>query len=329
MRSRATKHATKSASKKPASKKQSTISGVPRALGRFTGESGFLWALFVDAGKVNSWDPKSEPKALRMVEARSARPIVDVGGERGLVAEISTSGEALIWSHPNGFVSCDYFPADHVDTRKSSDIKKIGPHVLTAPTRGRSRTLGELRVTSGVVAMLLPYVKPHVTPAVLARAKGAKKTTMGDGLCLVPLAPGAYELVTEDLGEYRFSEGLFARRLSFVRKSTFRTVVAPRSKPAKAAPPKQAPARKSDPYEHRRTRMLPGGGASVLFVRETARGKEFCLVVSRNRSLSIESGRWGEDGTWSKKTLTSRRAAQDAFWDLDKQLSRKKYKRAP
>jgi hypothetical protein len=297
-------------------------------MGRFTGESGFLWALFVDAEKVNGWDTRSEPKALRMVETGAARPIVDVGGARGLVAEISTSGEALIWSHPDGFVSCDYFPADQVDTRRSSEIKKIAPHILTAPRTGRSRTLGELHVTSGVLAMLLAHVKPHVTPAVLARAKGAGKVTLSDGLCLVPLAPGVYELVTEDLGEYRFSEGLLTRRLSCVRKGTFRTTATTPSKPAKAAPLKQAPTPKSDPHEHRRTSMLPGGGSSVLFVREATRGKEFFLVVLRNRLLSTESGRWGEEGTWSKKMLPSRSATQQAFWDLEKQLRRKGYTRA-
>jgi predicted DNA-binding WGR domain protein len=293
-------------------------------MGRFSGESGLLWAIFVDAKNANGWDTRSEPKAFRMVETRAARPIVDVGGERGLVAEISTSGQSLIWSSPDGFVSCDYFPADHVDTRKSSDTKKIAPHVLTAPTSGRSRTLGALEITSGVVAMLLPHVKPKVTPAVLAKAKKAQNATLSDGLCLVPLAPGVYELVMEDLGEYRFSEGLFTRRLSFVRKGTFRKT----EKPAKTTPAKQAPTPKSDPHEHRRTRMLKGGGVSVLFEREGARGKEFVLVVRRNRVLSTESGRWGEEGTWSKETLPSNRAAQDAFWDLEKQLRRKRYTRA-
>jgi hypothetical protein len=66
------------------------------------------------------------------------------------------------------------------------------------------------------------------------------------------------------------------------------------------------------------------GGVSVLFER----GKELVLVVRRNRVLSTESGRWGEDGTWSKTTLPSNRAAQDAFWDLEKQLRRKRYTRA-
>jgi hypothetical protein len=293
--------------------------GVPRMMGRFTGESGLLWAIFVDSGNANGWDTRSEPKAFRMVEARTARPVVDAGGERGLVAELSTSGQAWIWSSPNGFVSCDYFPADHVDPWKSSDTKKIAPHVLTAPTSGRSRTLGALDITSGVVAMVLPHVKPRVTPAVLARAQKAQNATLSDGLCLVPLAPGTYELVIEDLGEYRFSEGLFTRRLSFVRKGTFRKTV----KPAKTPPAKQAPTPKSDPHEHRRTTMLKGGGVSVLFER----GKELVLVVRRDRVLSTESGRWGEDGTWSKETLPTNSAAQDAFWDLEKQLRRKRYTR--
>lgn len=174
-----------------------------------------------------------------MIEARAARSVVDVGGERGIVAGIATSGEALIWSHPDGFVIC--------------------------------------------------------------------------GLCLVPLDPGAYDVLTESLGEYRTSEGLFTGRLWVGRKGTFRSKATTGSKRVKAratkatgmpAPAKQAAAPKTETtesYEYRRTRMLPGGGTSVLFVRAAKGSKEFVLVVLKGRTLSTESGKWGEEGTWSEE----------------------------
>lgn len=298
----------------------------PAPLGRVTGFSGLLWAVLVDAASAPAWDDADEPKAFRMVEKRAAKPVVGVGGARGVVAEISNAGSAEIWGHRHGVVLCDFFPSDDVDVRKPAGLRKIARHVLAAPTVGKPRRLGEITIKSGVLAILVPNGPPDLPASLVARAKKAKKAIAREGFTLVALPPGVYEVVTESLGEYEVEEGLFAARLWIVRKGTYAATAGP----PKAAKKKPAPKKPAvvDPYAYRRT-SLARTSISLLFVRDGKKGaKDFVLLVRHNqkRQLIVETGRWGEEGTRTEKTFASKAALQKAFWVERDAMDRKRYR---
>lgn len=265
-----------------------------------------LWALFVDAAHVHAWDVADEPKVFRLVEKRAPKPVVGVGGARGVVAAISTGGREHIWKHPHGIVMCAFFPSEDIDSDKRADIAKIAQHALEAPTVGKPRVLGEVEIESGALAILVPYIEPKVTPALVAKAAKAAKAIGRDGLALVPLARGVYEIITEGLGEYEVDEGLFEARLWVTRKGQFRKTAASGPKPAMTP-------RRREAFAHRKT-TFTSSSISVLYVRDAKAGaKSFVWFSRRGRDLVTESGTWGEKGTRTKKTFPSSADANRAL----------------
>ena len=154
-----------------------------------------LWALIADAEVAASWrgsvDDTDRKDDFQRALAKDDEAIT-IGKGKGFIAQLGDSGGSPIWKISGGIMLA------HVNVDRKLE-KQLHLRVAQWPAPKKKTKLGTVRVTSGALALLLPYETGVFTPA--QRTK-AKKTFVkaSESKVLVPLANGEYVITTAPLG---------------------------------------------------------------------------------------------------------------------------------
>lgn len=162
-------------------------------LGRIDASNAGLWLLIADAKVAAAWrgddgeDDSDFARAERALE--SAKGTIRVGDGHGLIiADIGEHGFAFAYAIDGGVALLELGVAED-DFDESMGWKKLaklhGAHVAQLPARRRSK-VGKVTVTSGALALLLPY---------------ATLRKRGEDQLVLPLPNGTYDVVREQFAD--------------------------------------------------------------------------------------------------------------------------------
>ena len=189
-------------------------------LGSLWSINASLWALIADADVAASWDGSVEgtdPKNDFQRALGKDDEAITIGKAKGFVAQLGDSGGSPIWKIPGGIMLANV----RVDRKLE---KQLHLRVAQWPAPKKKIKLGTVKVTSGALALLLPYENGAFTPA--QRAK-AKKTfvKVSSSKVLVPLPNGDYVIATAPLGptdNYEDEVGSYGHALRIEKLSSTR-----------------------------------------------------------------------------------------------------------
>ena len=120
-------------------------------------------------------------------------------------AEILRRGDALGW--------LDFHPHGGLGAR----IKRLLAEAMESmPTKGKPKRLGELVITSGVLALVVIDLPGKVPAKAMGSAAQSDKGVRYAGGTLVPVEPGTYSVEYEKLGR-ETDDGYFEGRTRIVR----------------------------------------------------------------------------------------------------------------
>lgn len=184
-----------------------------RVLGRIDAANAGLWLLVADAKVAAAWrgdedDDESDSDFTRAEQASaSGKRTIRVGDGHGLIVEdIGEHGFAFAYAIDGGVALLELGAVED-DFDESMGWKKLakmhGAHVVQLAAKRRSK-IGEVTVTSGALALLLPY---------------AKLRKRGDDQLVLPLPNGTYEIVEEQFADPPPTDvhGTYVGRVRIVR----------------------------------------------------------------------------------------------------------------
>ena len=164
-------------------------------LGSLWAINASLWALIADAGVAASWrgtvdetDPKDD---FQRALAKDDEAIT-IGKGKGFIAQLGDRGGSPIWKIPGGIMLADV----NIDRKLE---KQLHLRVAQWPAPKHPTKLGTVKVTSGALAIMLPYESGVFTPAQRAKAKKSV-VKASESKLLVPLPNGKYVITTAPLG---------------------------------------------------------------------------------------------------------------------------------
>lgn len=185
-------------------------------IGRIDGINAAMWFLAIDAEAGAAWtgggddgDGEDFDRAMEVDEGK-----IKVGKAMGVIANLEDVGWSHVWRDGKDVLLLHHYRAG--DAKSPEAVRAIGARVAQLPADGKPRKLGEVKVTCGVLALLLPYEHGTFSPKDLA---AAKKTTdavnSGDGRVLIAVPNGTYQLLSERLGpkDYEDEYGRYIARL--------------------------------------------------------------------------------------------------------------------
>jgi uncharacterized protein YjbI with pentapeptide repeats len=162
-------------------------------LGRIDAPNAGLWVLVADAKAASAWRGDDGEKTSDFARAEqalaSSKLTLPVGDSRGvIVSDIGEHGYAYAYELDDGVALLELgVPEEDVD--ESLGWKKLsklhGAHAAQLVAKRRAK-LGKVTVTSGALALLLPY---------------ARLRARGEDQLVLPLANGTYEVVKEQFAE--------------------------------------------------------------------------------------------------------------------------------
>lgn len=118
------------------------------AIGTLSAVNASLWAVIADAAIAAAWrgnEGDDFDRALAVEEGAIA-----IGKGKGYVAQIGVRGQSTVWRIPDGILLADY-------SIERKHEKQLALRVAQWPAPKKSVKLGTVTVTSGALALLLPY----------------------------------------------------------------------------------------------------------------------------------------------------------------------------
>ncbi|HEY0250728.1 MAG TPA: hypothetical protein VGC41_04345, partial [Kofleriaceae bacterium] len=184
-------------------------------LGSLWAINASLWVLVADADVAASWrgsDEDNEDDDFHRALDVEEGPIA-IGKGKGFIAQLGDSGGTPILEIPKGIMLAHV----NIDRRLESQLNL---RVAQWPAPKKPTKLGTVKVTSGSLAVMLPYENGVFTPA--QRKAGMKKVvTAEDSKVLVPLPNGEYVISTAPLGpveNYEDELGWYGHAMRIERK---------------------------------------------------------------------------------------------------------------
>lgn len=162
------------------------------ALARLDAPNASLWLLAIDARAAAAWtgsDGKDFDRALDVDEGP-----IDVGDAEGVIAQVGDSGWSHVWKVAGGVALIGHRRSGHTRTMEPDAlVQAVGRRVAQFPV-GQTDTLGTLEITSGSLALLLPFASGTFTAEELAQGASAP-VNAGAERVLVPLPSGTYQVL--------------------------------------------------------------------------------------------------------------------------------------
>lgn len=197
----------------------------PRAeeIGRIDAINASLWLLVIDAEQAAAWrgtEPSDFDRALAVEEGA-----IKVGAHRGLICQVGIVGWSYVWRIKDGIALVMHNANGHADKlSKPALLAALGARVAQFPVAKQQHRVGTVAVTSGCLALLLPYTDGRVTAKQLAKAKsGARALVPGrDGdRALVPLENGTYTVRSSSFAPRGYEDelGSYDECIRIVRES--------------------------------------------------------------------------------------------------------------
>lgn len=204
-------------------------------IGTLHAQSASLWFLAVDSAAAADWrgdegydydDDSALPRNLAkdksdfgraLYAATKKSGVLRVGKGEGIVATVGGGGWSPIWRIEGGLALLDYAPDDDVDERAKLTLARLALAVAQLPPKGKPKHVGSVKVTSGVLALLLPAENGDIPPALVAKAaKSAKSVAANPSRALVPLEKGTYDVFVDAIAFEEEGFGSIDRRVRIV-----------------------------------------------------------------------------------------------------------------
>ena len=269
-------------------------------LGRIDAANAGLWLLVADAKVAATWGGDEDEDGRDFARAEQAsetgKPTLRVGEGHGLiVGDVGEHGFAFAYAIDHGIALLELGTVED-DFDESVGWKKLaklhGAHVVQLAAKRRSK-IGEVTVTSGALALLLPY---------------AKLRKRGSDQLVLPLPNGSYEVIKERFADPPLTDehGTYVGRVRIIRAgATVKSV----AKVAKVIKPAKAPA--------------VTGAVHLEFVEGTSR--KFWEATVKGKDLTVRFGRIDTEGQRVTKSFASPAAAAAERDKLVAQKRRKGY----
>jgi predicted DNA-binding WGR domain protein len=279
-------------------------------LGRIDASNAGLWLLVADAKVAAAWrgdedeDEDEDDSDFARAERASetGKRTIRVGDGHGVIVEdIGEHGYAFAYAIDDGVALLELGAVED-DFDESIGWKKLakihGAHVVQLAAKRRSK-VGEVTVTSGALALLLPY---------------AKLRKRGEDQLVLPLPNGTYAIFKERFADPPLTDehGTYVGRVQIVRaKATVRAKPTGKSSTgaAKSAKPSKT---------HTVT-----GALYLELIEGTSR--KFWEATVEGRDITVRFGRIGTDGQRVTKSFASPAAAVAERDKLVAQKRRKGY----
>ncbi len=271
-------------------------------LGRIDAANAGLWLLVADAKLAAAWrgdedeDEDDNDFARAEQASETGKLTLRVGEGHGLiVGDVGEHGFAFAYAIDDGVALLELGTVED-DFDESMGWKKLakihGAHVLQLAAKRRAK-LGTVTVTSGALALLLPYAK--------LRARGADQLVL-------PLPNGTYEVFKEAFADPPpiDEHGTYVGRVRIVRAK-------PTGKSSAGAPTAAKP-----------SKAPPVAGAVYLELIEGT-SRKFWEATVKGKDFTVRFGRIGTDGQRVTKSFASPAAAADERDKLVAQKRRKGY----
>ena len=280
------------------------------SLGRIDAINAALWFIVMDAEQVAPWrgeDPAMFDKAMEIESGA-----IKIGGNRGLVCQLGDCGWSYIWRIEGGIALVEHRGSGHFGKMpEAKRVAAMGARVAQLPIKKKVRE-GKVTVTSGCLALLLPYTSGSFTPKQLAAAKSSTKALVpGGDRALVPMKNGEYEVLWHQFGpteNYTDELGQYGCCLRIVRVGGAATSSASKkeSAPAKASVPKKASGA-------RRFELVEGSSSKFWEINRTG------------ASFTTRYGRLGTEGQSTVKKWDSDAKASNECDKLIAEKTKKGY----
>lgn len=169
-----------------------------KALGSIHAPNAGLWVLAIDAEAAAAWGgdtqkPKDDfQRALGVSEGK-----IKVGKATGMIAQITDRGWSHVWEVDGGVALVDAnVNIGKPKERDQAMALRVAQWAPIKPTK-----VGSIAVTSGVLALLLPFRDGTFTAAELKKAKGGKVVEDAElDRILIPLPKGTYNILVHPFG---------------------------------------------------------------------------------------------------------------------------------
>ena len=188
-------------------------------IGEISAINAALWCIAADAEVARSWDgskvdehddPLPGSDFARALEL-SAGPI-RVGEGDGVVVQIGGCGTSKIWQTSTDVRLLEFFEGE-ADLESDEGLATITQGLMAVEAK-RVEHIGTVEVSSGCMALLLPYTKAEYTvEEVRAAAAKREASAFHDGeQVLLPISNGQYEIFYELL-DHDEPAGSFSARV--------------------------------------------------------------------------------------------------------------------
>lgn len=118
-----------------------------------------------------------------------------------------------------------YAWGSNVDRSSSAVVRELGARVAGMPTQGETRHAGTVTITSGCLALLVPFAAGCTAAQVEAAIASGAPKHVDQQRVLVPLPAGDYDILDESLApppafEYADQLGRYRSRVRIVRQAS-------------------------------------------------------------------------------------------------------------
>lgn len=176
------------------------------ALVRIDAINAALWLLAIDGAAAAAWNGTDEEEFDRALDEEEGP--FEVGESRGVLAQIGDCGWSWIFGIDGGFaLTCQQRSGHAAKMPKAEYAKALGRRVSQLPVPAKPDRIGTFTVTSGCIALMLPYTRGDFTAAQLEGAR-KKVVSAGGDRVLVPAPNGTYEVVAHAWGPKGYEDEL-------------------------------------------------------------------------------------------------------------------------
>lgn len=166
------------------------------SVGRIDAINASLWLVLSDGHAAREWHGTDQGEFDRAM-ALEEGPIT-MGAQRGVVAQVGDCGWSHLWKLDDGLALLSHRPSGHVTKMpKPKYLAELGARVAQMAAKAKFKRVGTLEVTSGCLALMLPYTDGSFSDKQLQAAKG-KVVMHGDDRALIPLPNGHYQVLWSD-----------------------------------------------------------------------------------------------------------------------------------
>ncbi|MDQ3368084.1 MAG: hypothetical protein M3680_21880, partial [Myxococcota bacterium] len=202
-------------------------------IGYLDGGATAFWVLCGDASTLTRWRGEEGSSVdanatdfARALDAIDEDGTLEIGEGSGVAFEVGECGGSIVWQLPDGVAVWAYGWGTGVD-RSSPDVRsQLGARVAGLPTQGEPRHAGTVTITSGCLALLVPFAAGCTAEQVEAVIASGAPHHVDQQRVLVPLSAGDYDILDErlapppafqhadDLGRYRNRVRIVLRQAS-------------------------------------------------------------------------------------------------------------------